>query len=798
MNGKFKRTISVLLCLATLFQLCGVGALAGVFTVVEGEGLDGGEPGFISAEDCVRENGILKKSFVYETDDGLIGLIDVRDSVLTATFYTKDFKLLPERSSAAATELPIIGGFYHAKNGLNYALFGDDNLEEDDSKRVLQLVKYDGRFNRLAGLAIRGGECGVSSPFAGGSAVFAENDSGELYVRLARFGYKDSRGLRRQSQLTVEVDPGTMTVKNDLASPQKIDASASLSQFALCDAGDMVFLDHGDASPRSIVLHRQNGSEYSRTELFKIPGDSDSEYTGVCAGGFEAAENNYLVAINSADHSKIVKYDNPARDDRERDVFLIAAEKDDVAAENVRLVRLTDYAGAGGLASVPDLIKISDGFYAVLWEKFVYSGSDAEYSSLNFAIVDENADVLKKGSYPGARLPKSGSPVFLDGKLLWYLNAPKNKRFCSLDLSDDIFELTHEHTLELVPAKESTCIVAGNAAYYRCSDPKCGKCFKDSEGKIPTTPEAEILPRAPHRGGKATCTERAVCVVCGTPYGELLPHTPGDWIVTVSPSTEAPGEKARYCSVCGKLLSVETVPKLKELSAGDPATGIRMFYPENAFPGAASLVAVENGDEAVKALVNRRLGESKIKAYDIAASVAGVKTEPAGEIKISIPLPAGFDPKFSKVYAVEPASGKTEELDAEFTENGFLFTADKSGIFVVAEDVFVLRVSPESLSLEKGQKTGITASAGGRPISFSSKNPSVASVDPKSGEVSAVGTGETDIVVTAASAGGDVVKTVRVTVKRNVFKEILEAIRRFFKAISDFFISLFAPGDAHG
>ena len=84
-------------------------------------------------------------------------------------------------------------------------------------------------------------------------------------------------------------------------------------------------------------------------------------------------------------------------------------------------------------------------------------------------------------------------------------------------------------------------------------------------------------------GGTATCTEKAVCEVCGGAYGAIAPdnhtgklawditethheqawtccgkitvakaaHTFGDWTVTKRPTSREEGEKARTCSVCG-------------------------------------------------------------------------------------------------------------------------------------------------------------------------------------------------------------------------------------------------------
>ena len=58
---------------------------------------------------------------------------------------------------------------------------------------------------------------------------------------------------------------------------------------------------------------------------------------------------------------------------------------------------------------------------------------------------------------------------------------------------------------------------------------------------------------AEHTGGKATCTERAVCTVCGESYGELGSHRYGSWTKEISATCTEPGVHGYYCcSVCGR------------------------------------------------------------------------------------------------------------------------------------------------------------------------------------------------------------------------------------------------------
>ncbi len=123
---------------------------------------------------------------------------------------------------------------------------------------------------------------------------------------------------------------------------------------------------------------------------------------------------------------------------------------------------------------------------------------------------------------------------------------------------EKVVELTYEfnntpqapvHVCSLTKTErvEPSCTRTGQKAYYRCG---CGKCYADASGTDPIDPAVwgilpqtghaagswsgngthhykkctvckEVIPgtNAPHSGGKATCTEKAVCNTCGLTYG---------------------------------------------------------------------------------------------------------------------------------------------------------------------------------------------------------------------------------------------------------------------------------------
>ena len=75
--------------------------------------------------------------------------------------------------------------------------------------------------------------------------------------------------------------------------------------------------------------------------------------------------------------------------------------------------------------------------------------------------------------------------------------------------------------------------------YTNACDKDCNDCGKTR------TPAA-------HKGGTATCKEKAKCAVCGVSYGALAGHKFGDYVYNGDATATKDGTKTRTCSVCKK------------------------------------------------------------------------------------------------------------------------------------------------------------------------------------------------------------------------------------------------------
>lgn len=126
-----------------------------------------------------------------------------------------------------------------------------------------------------------------------------------------------------------------------------------------------------------------------------------------------------------------------------------------------------------------------------------------------------------------------------------------------------------------IPAKGHT---PGAAA--TCTTPQvctvCGAAIASAKGHTPgaaatcTTPQVctvcgeVIVPAKGHvPGGEATCTNPQKCLVCGEEIVPAKGHTAGAPVVESEPTKSKEGSQVIKCTVCGKVIRSEAIPKLK-------------------------------------------------------------------------------------------------------------------------------------------------------------------------------------------------------------------------------------------
>lgn len=352
------------------------------------------------------------------------------DERLIVSTYDKDFELISTHD--IPLELERFGAFYSGEK-YNYIAFGQKNLEEDDDKEVIRIVRYDKNFNKIDSVNIN--SCYTIIPFE----KAARMDENEKYfvLHMGRTRYKTSDGLNHQSQLTIIVDKNTMRVVNDLGPFQSNHVSHSFNQFVKFDGKEHVLVDHGDAYPRSVVLSKSSGSGYSKKDLFVIPGKIGANCTGVSVGGFEISGTHYLAAMNTIDHKLVTEYTSYEMKGLgidQRDIILCALPRSASLQSAVNQKNLARYVGTNKIGSIPHLVKISDEKLMVLWQEF---NIDEKTNQLKYVFIDGSGNPISQTFSLANYALSECKPVVYNNYVVWFTDYPGYSIIYTIPLIND-------------------------------------------------------------------------------------------------------------------------------------------------------------------------------------------------------------------------------------------------------------------------------------------------------------------------------------------------------------------------
>lgn len=352
-------------------------------------------------------------TYIATNKDGTISTVDAVGHVSVCT-YSSDGNLLSSKS--IEYELPKFGCFLSGKD-YNYIAFGKDNLDESDTAEVIRIVRYDKNFKRIGSISVS--NCYTVIPFDAGTPRMAENGD-DVILHTSRERYLTEDGLHHQSQLTVIADISTMTVTNNLGKFQDNHVGHSFNQFVLFDNDNYVLLDHGDAYPRSVVLSKGDSAP---VDVFDIPGKIGANCTGVCVGGFEASSSSYIAAINTVDHTQITEYDSfeiYGSDITHRNVLLCVLPKSSLNKASVKQITLQKYVGTHASCSAPNIVKITDSKFLVMWNEYDnWDSRVGEFRGMKYVFVNQDGDPISDILYANGLQASSCQPVMAGDGVAW-------------------------------------------------------------------------------------------------------------------------------------------------------------------------------------------------------------------------------------------------------------------------------------------------------------------------------------------------------------------------------------------
>ncbi len=450
MNMK-KRMLSIVLSGAMAVSTAVSAGSFGAFAVAQCVAYSGSN---VNDQDYVQWSDTVK-SYLTVCDNGNYMRVQsgAIEGKLLVEYYSSDFE--PLSTKLIDNELPIFGAFYDSGNNY-YVLSGQENPKQNDSLEVFRITKYDKNWNKIKSCGLYGANTTV--PFDAGSARMTHSGD-HLLVRTCHEMYKSSDGNNHQSNVTIEVDMPSMTITDSYTGIMNVDygyVSHSFNQFIKTDGNHIVALDHGDAHPRSAVLVKYN-SDFTTGKFFPSYFEQVSNidvvtypeytaghynYTGAAIGGFDVSSSSYIVAQSTVD----LDYINTSET---RNVYVSAVSKD---LSTNKLNKITSYAEGTDSASAPQLVKINNNSFLLLWSR------DTKVSCVKL-----NADGTVNGSIHTFEGSLSDcQPVIKNGRAVWYVYDKNNVTFNSLNLSnlDDIktvdVKTGHDYETKYAPKTDGT------------------------------------------------------------------------------------------------------------------------------------------------------------------------------------------------------------------------------------------------------------------------------------------------------------------------------------------------------
>jgi len=208
----------------------------------------------------------------------------------------------------------------------------------------------------------------------------------------------------------------------------------------------------------------------------------------------------------------------------------------------------------------------------------------------------------------------------------------------------------------------ATCLADGTRT-YTCAG--CGKAY------------TETIEKTGHAWSGWTKLNNAehqrVCANDPT-HKETAAHIWTDWETTLNPTLEAEGIKERRCQVC-QAYEQETIERL-ELK--DEETDISVIFNEWA-AGDRGIHLVVKQEDPEKIKIPGVYNYSKVAAHEIfLTDKDGNEVQPKGDVKVVIPLPAGFNRNAIAVFHRH----STEPYEVEQVQN-FRFEEENGTVYVV-------------------------------------------------------------------------------------------------------------------
>ena len=532
-------------------------------------------------------------SYLYEDSSKNLWRAEYIGSKITVEKYASDAsKLLATYS--VKPELPLFGGIYFSID-YNYVVTGQKNPNAKNDVEVLRITRYTKDWKKKDHVSVKGAN--TTTPFDAGSCRFTEIN-GKIYIHTCHEMYPDGGGTCHQANMTFILDKATMKVIQSQYEVYNLTTgyvSHSFNQFIANDGTCVYRADHAEGhnmmfndqvlSTRGITVTVMNdGDELTNVGVF-IPisankfnetDDVHVNYTGIALGDFALSADTMLIAYTR----------DVGKDDSVRNVTVKSLAKNSDRREYLtRETSLTKFDSKSTVrAGTPQLVKVSDDLFAVLWEE---QDTQKNTYCVKAMLIDGQGNKCSAEGKMNARLSDCEPILCSDGCIRWYVTNNSSPVFYSIQP----FEIgtLHEHK------------------YSKSEITKQPTCTKD---------------------GVRTYT----CSVCGKTKTETIKatgHKWSEWTVTKQATETSKGTLTRKCSQCGKTETENYVYNSR--LAGDNRFGTAAVISQTSYTTAKTVI-LANGMNYADALAGVPLA-NKLDAPILLTNTKSLDVSTADEIK---------------------------------------------------------------------------------------------------------------------------------------------------------------------
>ncbi|MBD5163008.1 MAG: S-layer homology domain-containing protein [Oscillibacter sp.] len=311
-----------------------------------------------------------------------------------------------------SAEMKRCGGFCEGENNY-YLAFGEDNMEENNSKTVYRIVKYDKNWNRVGAADIS--NCYTTIPFDFTSHTAMAEENGILILHTSRQRYLTPKdGLRHQSNFTAKIRTSDMAVIYQSDNFDEYNyTSHSFAQYVAFDGGTPIYVDHGDAHPRGFNLSKESSlGRGAQQNFFSFFGTTGDNTTNAIPGGLGVSGSNYLFAAASSPQQG-----NDSL--RKANVFLAVIPK---SGGQAQIKWLTSLPGDQS-AYVNDvkLVEVNNNTFVVMWQVTRPGRNFYKFDELQYAVFDgQGNQVGETRTLPGYVAPSTAEdPSVYGSKIVW-------------------------------------------------------------------------------------------------------------------------------------------------------------------------------------------------------------------------------------------------------------------------------------------------------------------------------------------------------------------------------------------